>query len=133
MESAYRQGEILFIKVENMPKWAREHIHTKYTAVENNVIREGETTGHKHEVVGTKLMTLDKGRFFYKDSSQENDPEYPKVNSMSLPDGEMFLTSEGNVEIKHPEHKTLKLEKGDYVVRIQREYDESQKFRNVAD
>lgn len=115
---AYRQGEILFIPVEKQSEERVNRLHP----TPDNVIREGEVSGHKHEVIGEGELK-----------------EYNKwmlsgysVGDNALPDGDMFLTAKDEIKIVHPEHKTLSLPKGDYVIRIQREYDE-ERARRVLD
>ena len=128
----FRQGELLFIKVK-LPK------SVPYTDVGKDmgtmVIREGEMTGHMHEVKGNaKLLTLDNQTFWVK-KLEEGETSYVTRtygDSFQLPDGQMFLKADNSIEVIHPEHKTLPLEKGDYVIRIQKEYDEG-KDRLIAD
>jgi len=107
-----RQGELLFIPVkltENQHQnLSQEMVRLKGT----NCIREGEATGHKHEIDGTALLY---------DVTRES--MYLDGNYLRL-DGEMFLDAPDPVSVIHPEHKTLKLDRGQYVIRIQKEYDE---------
>jgi len=121
MRKGDRQGELLFIRVKDLPKVF--DIGQIGKVLNTKVIREGELTGHKHEFVGTATLR-----------AQENDYLYDKETrtSFHLPGGTMFLTAEETIEIKHPEHKPLKLEKGNYVVRVQREYDEG-RSRLISD
>jgi len=125
MQEAYRQGEILFIKVA-LSAEAVKAIKEHSRAIEGGVIREGETTGHKHVVNGGVLQTLETRHMGYM--LGEGIHEY-----INLPEGEMFLSSDDKITITHPEHKELTLDKGAYVVRIQREYDEADKYRRVSD
>lgn len=60
-----------------------------------NCIIEGEVSGHKHEVKNGKL--------------------YEK-------DGKMYLSAFDNCEVIHPEHKPVRVPKGLYEIRIQKEY-----------
>jgi len=90
---AYRQGEILLEKIDNATAYVLEKLNTK-------IIREGELTGHKHEIIG--------------------DAELWKIRYTN----NMILTADKDIKIIHPEHKTLDLPKGVYRIRIQREYDE---------
>ena len=120
MLKCYRQGELLFIRVENIKALKLENIGED---MPDKVIREGEVSGHKHEVKspGAVLLKKREVRTFYQDNEH-----------FDLPDGQMFLRSDNSIAIAHPEHKTLTLEKGDYVVRIQNEYTENGNV-NVAD
>lgn len=94
---AYRQGEIVFIK-----KHGVRIAEDNYCDKGDKVIREGEQTGHLHEIVGN--ATLFKHR--WNDSA------------------DMRMVAVEDVVIQHPEHADLKLTPGDYDVIIQREYDE---------
>lgn len=127
---AFRQGELLFIPLsqedmtgigygpdsESYPQWNK---------LQTNVIREGEATGHKHEVitqspgVATLLVpisTMMRG-----------------LNDMALiGNDDRLLVAEQPVEVVHPEHNTLRLPKGSFLIVVQREYDEV-KARRVMD
>ncbi len=70
-----------------------------------NVIIEGEVSGHKHEVKNGKL--------------------YEK-------DSKMYLQAFDNCEVVHPEHKAIRVPKGLYEIRIQKEYKED-KAQKVKD
>ena len=98
----------MFIKVQN----PEEKLHEAVSETKSigKVIREGELTGHLHEVLEEEAQLVDKST----------------VNGyyLDMPLGDMILTSKNPISIAHPEHNTLKLPKGMYVVRIQREYDE---------
>ena len=72
------------------------------------VLAEGEITGHKHEIVGGSVVT----------------------HSWST--GRKFVRSSGDTVITHPEHGHIKLSKGLFEFRLQREYDELTN-RYVAD
>lgn len=95
----YRQGELVFQKVQSVDKaW-------KLKERSDNVIREGEVSGHMHAVKG-------KGQLF--DVSNRSD----------VREGTMVLQAQELVQVEHPEHKSLSLDKGSYVVTVQREYSE---------
>lgn len=129
----YRQGELLFIKT-NVPKGVDQSKMVKIKG--DNCIREGEVSGHKHEVFGAELMEVINGNQWYeKGESKDKDGNIipsSRNEHFTLPEGQMFMSADNTIEIKHPEHNTLKLEKGDYVIRIQREYEEG-KDRLVND
>ena len=117
----YRQGEILFIPVKR-EKESLEKLKSQawnFKAKPDMVIREGEVTGHLHEIVsdGAELF--------------EGDPS--RLYGVELPKGDMYLTTDNQIKITHPEHATLVMPKGDYVIRIQREYDEAERYRYVCD
>ena len=130
-QQGLRQGEILFIPIQLENGEIKEKVLKSLTRRADNVIREGEVTGHKHEVVGNAIMfegsRLANGTLLYAWEQANNDKE------LTIPKGDMFLDANNNVVIKHPEHADLKLDKGQYIIRIQREYDEAERFRRVAD
>jgi len=114
----YRQGELVF---KELSKEAFEQatvspyrIHA--TVKEDGVIREGEKSGHKHQVNDGILYSDSNGNLYIK-----------------AKDLDSALDIEGGVKITHPEHKALRLEGKYYQVEIQREYDEAKHSRQVAD
>ena len=62
-----------------------------------NIIAEGELTGHNHQIVGSHQVfeTLDK---------------------------QLYFQAEDHVLIKHPDHNTLEIPTGHYIVEHQRRY-----------
>ncbi len=85
----YRQGDILFKKIEKLPNQLKEK--------SDNVVAEGEETGHAHVLVNGALFEL--------------------LNSENL-----YIKSEKSTRIIHDEHLPIKLESGNYHVIRQREY-----------
>ena len=75
----------------------------------STVLAEGEITGHKHEIIDGKVF----GRQYWGSGTQ-------------------FVVSNGKTTLIHPEHGPVKIDKGVWRVRIQREYSESENI-NVAD
>ena len=63
-----------------------------------NIIAEGEKTGHNHELKGAQQVfeTLDK---------------------------QLYFEAKQDVILKHPDHNTLEIPKGHYIVEHQRRYD----------
>lgn len=100
--NAVRQGEILIFRI---PEKKANRLKEGLKLIEP-VIREGEKSGHKHELEGQASL-------FGESENQE-----AKDKGMVLEVG-----AEG-AELKHPEHETVKLPKGQYDVKIQKEYDE---------
>jgi len=122
----YRQGELCFIPVKVPENFKESVIGKKIT---NNVIREGEVTGHMHRASSNALLT----EVNSSGTGRQGVLNYWKDGaSFELPQGQMYLTADNTIEITHDEHKTLKLDKGEYIIRIQREYDEEQD-RLIAD
>ena len=72
------------------------------------ILAEGEISGHKHEIVNGTVVTHN----WYPDRK--------------------FVRSTGETTLVHPEHGHIKLDKGLYSFRMQREYDELSN-RYVAD
>jgi hypothetical protein len=109
-EKAYRQGEILIFKVKEFP-----HSYKKPKHVPNGVIREGEKEGHEHKVEAAK--------------NQQS------LFELSMFDGadEGQLKADSTVTITHPEHKPIKLPKGKYVVKVQKEATGKNTHQSVKD
>jgi len=95
-KKAYRQGEILIFK---LPKNAVIPSYLGLTLQPDGVIREGEETGHKHQVEGDAQLSL---------FGQEKDEGVIDVGK-------------GGATVTHPEHEDIKLEQGKYVVKTQKE------------
>ena len=105
-EKAYRQGEILFFKVKKLPA------SYAYNArpIPNGVIREGEKEGHEHKVEGGSAQLSLFG------------------------DGETgTLKVDKATTITHPEHKSINLPKGEYVVKVQKEATGKHSHSSVKD
>jgi hypothetical protein len=130
VRKAFRQGELLFVPLnqEDMASIGHEPKDASYprwNKLQTNVLREGEATGHKHEVMTqtpgaatllAPVSTLLRG-----------------LSEMDLIGNEdRLLVAEEPVEVVHPEHKPLRLLKGVFLVVVQREYDEV-KARRVID
>ncbi len=92
----YRQGDVLIFQVK-VPK--KKHV-TDYgfKSKGDNIIIEGEITGHKHEVTNGKL--------------------YEK-------DGKIVVEAQKGCILKHPEHNPIPLPQGVFEIKIQEEYDDS--------
>ena len=127
IRKAYRQGELLFVPVSSDELKALEfdpgnQTHSSWSKLGTNVIREGEATGHKHEVIeqtpGTATMLEPARRFL---------PGLPNMDMIGTED--RMLTVREPVEVVHPEHRPLNLPVGIYLIVIQREYDEIKSHR----
>ncbi len=123
---AFRQGELLFLPLgqEDYARLCgdpRDLADQGWQDLETNVIREGEATGHKHEVL-TKLAVT--AALFAPPESLT-----PGLAGMDRITGEdRLLVTDGPVEIVHPEHKPLSLPKGIHLIVVQREYDETRRY-----
>jgi hypothetical protein len=93
-----RQGDLVFIKINELPKTVKK--------VKGNVILRGESTGHSH--------TLDGGDIFTKNN-------------------DLYLVILNKALINHQEHKTIRLSKGVWAVKRQREYQSKDMVRLVVD
>lgn len=95
-----RQGEILIRRINK----EEEYFFRRYKVPAGTVIREGEKSGNRHEVKGS-------GNLFKPEGAEGFDDMVLEVG-------------EKGAEIKHPEHETVKLPKGKYEIKVQREFDE---------
>lgn len=101
----YRQGDVIIKKIDKLDL-------EKSSVKENNVIAEGEVTGHAHRI------TQGEARLLVNDLLQ----------SIGL--SVLFDTA----ILSHEEHEDIVLPRGDYEIKIQREYDWfSKEVRRVAD
>src|SRR6266508_2539292 len=92
MTSMYRQGDVLLVQVDEVPKGAKQRLAKRV------ILAEGEVTGHVHELVGGKVDV------FEADAAV------------------IFLEIMASPELRHAEHATQTIEPGIYEVRRQREY-----------
>ena len=99
----YRQGDVYIVSIEQIP--------ADVSVRRNGILAEGEVTGHSHALVDLKAADL-------------------LVGSQ----GELYLqvTSPDGAMIRHEEHGPIRIPRGAYEVRIQREYS-PEEIRNVAD
>jgi hypothetical protein len=122
IRKAYRQGELLFVPLSQDdiavidPK-PRDPSNANWKKLKTMVLREGEVTGHTHEVVAENsdaVAVLEPTRQFFGGLED--------IDSVGQED--RMLVADEPVEVVHPEHKPLNLPKGHYLVLVQREYDE---------
>lgn len=97
---AYRQGEVLFFKLK------KGALRSAYGAkhVPSGVIRIGEKGDHEHKLTGSATLSM-----FPESEKSEGQPS------------EGIIKVEGDAQVTHPEHKSLNLPKGEYVVKTQKE------------
>ena len=93
MAEYYQQGDVLFIPRDK--KLPKKHMKVK----EDKIVAEGEATGHMHRAIAEDATV-------YVDK-----------------DGEIFLSTESGTDVTHQEHHTVSIPKGDYDIKIVREYD----------
>lgn len=102
----YRQGDVLIMRVTALPDHAQP-VNRRNGRV---VLAEGEATGHAHAIA-------DPGVDLYE-TAQSVD--------------RWLRISQAGATLRHEEHSAIALPPGDYLVRIQREYD-PMAARYVAD
>lgn len=106
----YRQGDVLIERVEAAElgqKVKRDNGRV--------VLAYGEVTGHAHAIA-------DRGAELYE----------PKQDTENLQVRFLRVLAEGGVDLRHEEHSTITIPKGDYRITRQREY-APEAIRNVAD
>jgi hypothetical protein len=97
----YRQGDVLVFGIEGRIKAPKG-----FTIKTDNVVIEGEITGHKHEVKNGRL--------------------YEKGDSI-------IIEAYDGCSLVHDEHKPIALAKGFYEIKIQEEYNEGKHASRVKD
>lgn len=102
----YQQGDVVLVKITDivdLPEGLKSH---------DNVLAEGEATGHHHVAEGEGVAVLEK----------EGEP------------GDLFLLAPNGATIGHEEHNPLTVPPGTYEVKHVREYDHfEEEARRVAD
>ena len=102
-EYLYQQGDLLFLRVEQVPGDASEVAASKH----QNILAYGEATDHRHQVFG-------------------------EIKLFQTPGGEEFMAAPKRIEVKHLKaakfveginHKSVTLEDGIYQVLHVRERD----------
>ena len=91
----YRQGDVLVVAVDGIPKWARPVLRDRGRVV----LAYGEATGHAHAIADPGAALL-----------QFEDEQYLRV------------TAAAGVGLRHDEHDTIVVPPGNYRVVRQREY-----------
>ena len=130
VRKAYRQGDLVFIPLDaqdmaNIGPDPKGTSSPRWNKLKTNVLREGEATGHKHEV-----LTQNAGMAAILAPSALLLRGLPHMDLIGSED--RMLVADEPVEIVHPEHKTIRLPIGVFLVVVQREYDEV-KARRIMD
>jgi len=99
---SYRQGDILFVKVKEIP--------FKVVPVSSLIIAEGEATGHMHKIAN--------GRFKHFKLAEDDDFIDSSDNLLLG-----YLKVYDDAEIVHDEHHPVHLSTGIYEIRRQRVFD----------
>lgn len=122
VRKAYRQGELLFVPLREQDMGIldpnpNDRTYPRWSKLQTNVLREGEATGHKHEV-----LPQTEGAATLLAPERQVIGGLPDMDFVG--DEDRLLVTEEPVRVVHPEHKPLRLPKGSYLVVVQREYDE---------
>ena len=97
-----RQGDVLLIKVEQIP------LRAGVTPKKDKIVLAGEISGHNHTIQSGQVLLLEK-----------RPPEFLRDTSKDLVFA--YLKLEEPTQMIHPEHKAVHLDSGLYEVRRQRE------------
>lgn len=107
MTTLYQQGDILVVKVDELPDGTTEKL-------DHGVLAEGEMTGHAHRLDA--------------DLVAQGIVQLLKIN------GELYMRALKEVQVTHEEHNPVTIPPGDYKVEGVREYDHfAEEARRVAD
>jgi len=124
IRDSYRQGDVLLVKVNKIPKEAKPR--------KSNIVVEGEASGHAHRIVnGTILET--KNIF-----NTVNDLVEKKIIPESLgkklqnEPSLMWIKASVGAKLVHEEHGIIEIEVAFYIVSRQREGSEEDQ-RSVLD
>jgi hypothetical protein len=135
---AYRHGEMILIPVpENLEgDWQGLFEQAGRKMDDPRVIAEGEITGHKHELAGGQVDTV-----ALNDSAVARGTgtsgyvtrrSFLGTLGIGAIAGPVILLKVAKAAtLRHPEHNTLGIPEGRYVVYAQREYDETMNRRVV--
>jgi len=131
MDKHYRQGDVLLIKIDELPPLT-------FKEKKDKLILEGEVTGHAHKLEGNvKILevaeriantTFDNSRMINWDRDTLTAHFASEPNSQVIG----YAVVDAPAELTHEEHKTITIPAGIYQIRRQREYDEEQ-IRFVED
>lgn len=129
MDKHYRQGDVLFIKIDELPP-------LRFKTRKDKVILKGEVTGHAHKLEGkTKILEVAEeiANFELKDWTLSN-TAMARNAFASVPKSQVigYAVVDSPAELTHEEHKTITIPPGKYQIRRQREYDEKE-IRFVED
>jgi hypothetical protein len=110
----YAQGDIILERVSDASPTDPINVDPDGAVV----LARGEVTGHRHA--------------FYSGAVMFRDDALARDIPAQLYLGHIRIADEGGAELRHEEHDTIKLPKGTYRVRRQREWDANE-AREVAD
>ena len=101
----YRQGDVALVRVDRIPSGCKAVLKE----LGRTILAHGEMTGHHHSFDGGEAVAL-----------------------LEL-GGERFLNVDKPADLTHQEHDTIPVVPGTYRVIRQREYDDAEEWRYVAD
>jgi len=129
---AYRHGEMILIPVPEdlQGQWQDLFQQAGRTMDNPRVIAEGEVTGHKHEFAGGQVDAVALGENAATrgtaTSSYVTRRSFLGALGIGAIAGPVILMKVAKAAtLQHPEHNTLGIPEGRYVVYAQREYDET--------
>jgi len=106
MEHYYQQGDVLIKAITTMDKKL-----DKLKPLKTNIVEEGEATGHAHRIV--------------------SDPSTYNIFKVG---NSKYIRSSKVIELRHEEHKPVKIPPGTYRIEGVREFDHfKQEERRVVD
>ena len=85
-----RQGDILFVKVKELPK--------ELSPKKDCIISEGETTGHKHLLVDGELLKDDKENLFINVTAEKATVKHEEHKAITLPAGQYKVIKQREYE-----------------------------------
>ena len=113
----YRQGDVLIVSVEDIPKNATP------LEVDRIILAHGEVTGHAHAISSTQAQA-----FIIPDNNLTTDRRTPQTFTNEAE----FLDVPHEAIVTHEEHGTIELPSGKYKIIHQREYS-PEEIRRVLD
>ncbi len=137
--NAYRHGEMILIPVSEAveDQWLFLYENSGQKMTNPRVIAEGEVTGHKHEFEGGQVNGIvlnDANESVYNSQSRSLISRRGLLQALgvgAIAGPVMLMRIVTGAALKHPEHNTLKIPEGNYVVYAQREYDEGSARRVI--
>ena len=128
---AYRHGEMILIPISetNENIWLDLFESSGQKMKNPRIIAEGEITSHKHEFEGGEVDAIELNNDVQIQSPRTS--EFISRRSLlralgigAIAGPVMLMKIVKGATLKHPEHNSLKIPEGHYVVYAQREYDE---------
>ena len=106
----YRHGDLLITRINAVPQSAIN--------INSKVIAEGETSGHKHMLVGQATVRILPGREADNKIIERVERGDVSINRIT----ELYFNAFEDVKLMHEEHKMLDLPSGSYKVTKEREF-----------